>query len=54
MHGLKNDFNNECKESRLILCEISKVFNRVLVGNEHDAVEPKICMVSNMTSMAEK
>jgi hypothetical protein len=23
MHGLKNDFNNECKESRLILCEIS-------------------------------
>ena len=30
MHGLKNDFNNECKESRLILCEISKVFDRVL------------------------
>ena len=30
MQGLKNDFNNECKESRLILCEISKVFDRVL------------------------
>jgi hypothetical protein len=26
----------------------------LVVGNEHDAVEPKICMVSNMTSMAEK